>query len=89
MKSITLYCNPATAVWTIISFFDFNNLFLTFPHHRYIPDWPFSKNTSLEFRDVARAGTSMAFVLDGSEPWTWNNLIGGSGSEDPFLDVPP
>lgn len=38
---------------------------------------------------MASAGTSMAFVLDGSEPWTWNNLIGGSGSEDPFLDVPP
>lgn len=61
----------------------------TFPHHRWIPDWLFSKNTSLEFREVASAGTSMAFVLYGSEPWTWKNLIGGSGSEDPFLDVPP
>lgn len=31
----------------------------------------------------------MAFVLDGSDPWTWNSLIGGSGSEASFLDVPP
>lgn len=61
----------------------------TFPHHRYIPDWFFSKKTSLELSEVARAGTSIALVLDGSEPWIWNNLIGGSGSVDPFLDVPP
>lgn len=61
----------------------------TFPHQRYIPVWLLSKNTSLEFREVASAGTSMVFVLNWSVPWTWNNLTGGSGSEDPFLDVPP
>ena len=66
-----------------------NSLLLTFPHHRNIPDWLFSRNTSLELREEARAGTSMVLVLDGSEPWTWNSLTGGSGSEVPFLDVPP
>lgn len=68
---------------------DFHTIAFTFPHHTYIPVWLFSKNTSLEFRQAARAGTSMVLVLDGSEPWTWNNLIGGSGSLEPFLDVPP
>lgn len=81
--------------WTHPFFFFFlassasKTIFCTFPHHRYIPDWFFSKKTSLELSEVARAGTSIALVLDGSEPWIWNNLIGGSGSVDPFLDVPP
>lgn len=52
----------------MISYMILNTSFLTFPHHRWIPDWLFSRNTSLELRELASAGSSMALVLDGSEP---------------------
>lgn len=45
--------------------------------------------TSLELRELARAGTSKALVLFALLPWTWNSRVEGTGSELLALEVPP
>lgn len=45
--------------------------------------------TSLELREVARAGTSKALVLLALVPRTWNSRVAGSGSGFLAREVPP